>query len=289
MIRIFTTLLIVLAFALPTLAQDAEDETVEALPVIPYYTSTQGARQFNIPIPAGWSVDDTHPEYLQFSNDQADGDFYIFHNHVSDSETAVQSAIDIIASDSAPTLRNHSEISFDGLIWEVSIYDGTNGSNISAFSQVRDEDVYTIIYLNPNAEYAFYIYAAEGTVESVIEAIFPEETFTHQTTVDGLWGQHIYNSETADGETKPLYVLEQGRGNNRYTVIQHGEGETINAVSRSLYTMLFGFFITPDNSGYLWLGMAVSLGTILVLIASIVMRYRNAEKDLQTIENLEAE
>lgn len=286
MIRLFITLIVAFLLALPVLAQDEE---AEALPVIPYYTSTQGTRQFNLPIPAGWAVDDTHPEYLLFTNAQADGDFYVFHNHISDSETAVQTAIDIIAPEFDGTLRNHSEVSFDGLIWEVSLYDGADGGNISAFSQVRDEDVYTIIYLNPNAQYDFYIYATVGTVDDVIGTLFPEETFVHQTSVDGLWGQHIYNSESADGETQPLYVLEQGRGDNIYTVVQHGEGETINAVSRSLYTMLFGFFITPDNSGYLWLGLAVSLGTILVLIASIFMRYRNAAKDLQTIENLEAE
>jgi hypothetical protein len=289
MFRLFLTLLIVFLFAVPALAEDeAEQTSEEALPVIPYYTSTQGTRQFNIPIPVGWTVDDTHPEYLQFSNEQADGDFYIFHHHVSDSETAVQSSIDIIAPDFNGTLRNQSNITFDGLIWEVSIYDGADGGNISAFSQVRDDDVYTIIYANPNAEYDFYIYATEGTIEDVLSAVFPDETFTHQTSLEGIWGQHIYNSAT-DDETKPLYALEQRRGDNIYAVIQHGEGETINAVSRSLYTMLFGFFITPDNSGYLWLGLAVSLGTILVLIASIYLRYRNAEKDLLMIENLEAE
>lgn len=296
--RLLLTLLVVFVFAIPALAQDDE---AEALPVIPYYTSTQGTRQFNMPIPAGWSVDDTHPEYLQFTNDNADGSFYIFHNHVSDSETAVQTAIDIIAPDFAPNLRQQSEISFDGLIWEVSLYDGANGGNMSAFSQVRDEDVYTLIYLNPNPEYDFYIYATEGATttegatategatDDVLTALFPDETFTHETSLDGTWGQHIYNSETADGETKPLYLLARQSANNLYTVVQHGEGETINAVNRSLYTMLFGFFITPDNSGYLWLGLAVSLGTILVLIVSIFLRYRNAEQDLKTIEQLEAE
>ena len=284
---LFTSLLLALLLVFPVFAQDSVPE--EPIPVIPYYTSTQGARQFNLPIPAGWTVDDTHPEYLQFSNEGADGSFYVFHNHVSDSETAVQNAIGIIAPDFTPTLRQQSAISFDALIWDVSLYDGADGGNISAFSQVRDDDVYTILYANPNAEYDFYIYAAEGTPDDVIEMLFPEETFTHQTSVEGLWGQHIYNSESADGETKPLYLLEQQRGGNLYAVVQHGEGETINTVSRSLYTMLFGFFITPDNSGYLWLGLAVSLGTILVLITSIIMRYRNAEKDLQMIENLEAE
>ena len=47
-----------------------------------------------------------------------------------------------------------------------------------------------------------------------------------------------------------------------------------------------GFFITPDNSPYLWLGVAVSLLILSVLVGSFAWRARAVQKDLAMLEQL---
>ena len=44
---------------------------------------------------------------------------------------------------------------------------------------------------------------------------------------------------------------------------------------------------TPDTTAYLLLALAVFFGILVLFIASMVVRYRNAQRDLQLVENLQ--
>ena len=48
-------------------------------------------------------------------------------------------------------------------------------------------------------------------------------------------------------------------------------------------------FTTPETTAYLLLGLGVIVGFLLVLIGSMVVRYRNLKQDLKTLEQLETE
>lgn len=46
---------------------------------------------------------------------------------------------------------------------------------------------------------------------------------------------------------------------------------------------------SPDTFGYLVLGLLVVSAIVLLFIGSMVVRYRNLQKDLQLIEQLETD
>lgn len=46
-------------------------------------------------------------------------------------------------------------------------------------------------------------------------------------------------------------------------------------------------FTTPETTAYLLLGLGVVVGILLLLIGSMVVRYRNLKQDLKTLEQLE--
>jgi hypothetical protein len=44
--------------------------------------------------------------------------------------------------------------------------------------------------------------------------------------------------------------------------------------------------ITPDTLSYLYLGLAAIAAVLIIFIASLVIRYRNLQKDAETIMQL---
>ena len=65
-----------------------------------------------------------------------------------------------------------------------------------------------------------------------------------------------------------------------------GTVDALPELANAYNTTLLGFFITPNNSGYLYLGLAVVLGILFILAFSIVWRSRSLEKDLAVIQQL---
>ena len=75
-------------------------------------------------------------------------------------------------------------------------------------------------------------------------------------------------------------------GNDSYIALADGESDHLPQIADAWNTTLLGFFITPDNSVYLALGLAASLAVLALLILSIFWRLRNAAQDLALIESL---
>lgn len=48
-------------------------------------------------------------------------------------------------------------------------------------------------------------------------------------------------------------------------------------------------FTTPDTVAYLYLGLAITFGILLVYIGSVYTRFRNAQKDIDTLNQLTSE
>lgn len=280
-------------------AQDTEDET-PALPVIPYYTSQQAGRQFNVPIPAGWEVDDSDGRYLRMTNAATNGAIYVMKlTDAPDISAAVNMLITTVAPDFIGRVpHTQADITFDGLTWEIRLYDAPQAQdgNLTVYAQERDNAVYTVAYLNTEDAIDFYMLALQSeslnspvTLDDILNRIYegfdstPQEsqTISYGATT---WQRNIF---VVDGEQ--IITLHQDRAGSIYAVIQRGEGGAIDTVNRAMYTIIFGFFVTPQNTGFLWLGLAATMGIILLLLFSIYLRYRNAQKDLELIEQLEAE
>ncbi len=48
-------------------------------------------------------------------------------------------------------------------------------------------------------------------------------------------------------------------------------------------------FVTPSNGEYLALAVVVSFGALLLFVGSVFARYRNAQRDMDVIEQMAEE
>jgi len=75
-------------------------------------------------------------------------------------------------------------------------------------------------------------------------------------------------------------------GNDSYLAIGEGATENLPKLADAYNRTVLGFFVTPDNSGYLALALAAVFAILALLILSFSWRSRNIQKDLQLIESL---
>lgn len=75
-------------------------------------------------------------------------------------------------------------------------------------------------------------------------------------------------------------------GNDSYLAIGEGETENLPTLADAYNRTVLGFFVTPDNAGYLALALTASFAILALLILSFFWRSRNIQKDLELIESL---
>jgi len=273
----------------PVIAQDAPEPT--QLPVIPYYSSSQN---FNVPIPPGWRQISTEAGLAEFIHPDVDGAIYALAVQAEDVQSALNAAFEQLIPELEIEQRLTGVITLDGLDWYKSLYDIVGGGNITAFVQQRDSTYYVLLYLNRNPEIDLYMLAIEAennneqvSIEEVLSQLYPgvdlEPITSNEVELsNGTWIRSTY--QLPDGEA--LHTLHQVRFDTTYVVIERGDGETLDTVNKALFTALFGFFVTPDNDEYLLLGIVVAAGLVIGLILSMVVRYRNLQKDERLIQQL---
>ena len=75
-------------------------------------------------------------------------------------------------------------------------------------------------------------------------------------------------------------------GNDSYLAIAEGDADSLPELASAYHTSLLGFFVTPDNSNFLWLGLAAVFGILGSLLFSFVWRERHLQKELAFIQEL---
>jgi len=75
-------------------------------------------------------------------------------------------------------------------------------------------------------------------------------------------------------------------GNESYVALQAGEPGDLAALADAHNRTLLGFFVTPDNSHYLALGLAVVFLILGALVFSFSWRARNMRQELALIQQL---
>lgn len=77
-------------------------------------------------------------------------------------------------------------------------------------------------------------------------------------------------------------------GNDSFLALAEGPiGANLAVPAEAYYTTLLGFFITPDNSGYLALALAAVFVILGGLLLSFYWRWRNLRQDLAMIARLQ--
>ena len=283
--RYLLALLWVIISVFGVIAQDEDSE--DDLPVIPYFQSYA----FNVPILDGWdnqSTDDTAQFYL------ADAEVTIRTNVIfnSDSIAGAEADLEAFLETDLPDPIYSEKVNLSDGTWAVLVYQIDDDTTVSAMSRVDDGRTYVISFIesNPSATIimATIAHGADDQNDPTPEIATAIETFTSTDPADlsdpealilpsGEW-----TYQSADGVEAMGWIF----GNDSYLAIVDGTIDNLPEIANAYNTTLLGFFVTPDNSGYLALGLVVSLGTVAILLFSILWRSQSLKKDLAVIEQL---
>jgi hypothetical protein len=294
--KILLLLFLLVGVVMPLVAQeeDVDEEKAEKLPPIPYFVAENTARKFNVPLPFGWENASTDPNIAHFVFPTNEGDIYALPVDPQAPQSAAESAIRrILGDDITLTARYSGAFQLDGNDWGKFAFASDDGA-ITAFTQTRDEAVYVLFYHHPSTEREFYFMAQnigeddvpQNGVLLALRALYPElpDSAQSETTVplsNGDWTRQIY----AVGDSQ-VVALWQLRGGVIYIAVENGDGSVVDVVNKALFTSLFGFFITPQNTAYLWLGLAVVFIISGVFILSLFLRHRGLARDEALVREL---
>lgn len=282
--RCCAVFMLALWIALPSLAL-----AQESAPQTAYYNAEA---RFGMPIPTGYQ-NQTEGDLTHFTN--GIGDIYVLQVNTTDLNAGIRAALERINPAFVTDPAKSSTVNLLNGTWQQGIFTPPGGAIISALAQVYDNRTFVLAYVHnqPDTDTLAVIVESTDVQAGITEAIqrFIDPAFTAEptetTTTTSAQGTAIVeNRYTLDGGQA---LLAQGslRGDFTYVVLERGPAESLQAVDDAFFTVLLGFFVTPNTGDYLLLGLLVSAIILLGFVASLVLRHRGLQSDLQTIEQLQ--
>ena len=252
------------------------------------------SRAFNVPILEGWE-DQSTEETAQF--------------HLASAQTTIRSAIvragDAIAAaeaDLAALLAGRvsqpvysDKVNLADGTWVVLVYDIDAETTASVMARRTASQVVVISFVERDPA-ARTIMLTVAQADDALDDPTPEIGLSLES-LTGLRLDALGDSETIDMPSGNwtryggVSVAAMGMvfGNDSYVALQEGQLTELPALADAYNRTLLGFFITPDNSGYLALGLAVVAVILGTLVFSFFWRSRGLKKDLAMIEELARE
>jgi hypothetical protein len=262
------------------LAQDGEE-------TVPY----QRTRGFNVPILEGWE-NRSGPDYSEFGHAEA----------IALIRTALVSATDAV--DAAGHEMNHmtgnipTEPIYSGKVnladgtWTVLAYDIIGDTTASVMTR-RAGDKFVVISLVENNPDTRTVLLTQAQADDSLDEATPEIA----RALEDIAGVNLEQLEATESLVLPsgewqayerddMRVMGMVFGNESYLALQEGEPGDLAALADAWNRTLLGFFITPDNSLYLVLGLAVTFAILGTLVLSHFWRFRSLQKDLTLLNEL---
>lgn len=291
-----TITLVILLMLIPTLAfaQDDSEET----PEIAYLRLNS---TFSVPEIRGWDVL-AENETVLFSREDINAQIYVRIVDTLDTSLAISTAL----ADLEQVALNETEPLYEGRIgrnngtWSYQIFSEGNTS-ITAYALLQSNQVYVVLFAEESSEYDAYHLAIRSTINEPLASEINTAINLAAFEAIGTVNDTLTSDEpisTRNPVADNVQWLEASYDNNIttasylydgivYTTIVEGNSNITAELSDAFDSVFLGFVITPDNIEYLYLGLAFSGGIMLILLASMVLRYQNIKKDLLILEHLE--
>ncbi len=280
-----TTLIAVFALllaALPALAQQDADEAA------PYFQSPA----FNVPALAGWA-------------DQSNGDAAQYHFAAARAtiRTALAPAADATAAATAelerlvgmpigePVFSDKANLA-DGT-WTNLIYDIDETATASIMARRAGDRFVVISFVEQDP-------AARALMLTIPQADDTAETARAEMSaaLASFAGVDLHDDAALQAIDLPsgswraysdegVQALGLVFGNDSYIALQTGDLGDLAALADAWNRTLLGFFITPDNSAYLALGLAAAFAILALLLLSFAWRARGIRQDIALLRELE--
>ncbi|MCY3832596.1 MAG: hypothetical protein OXG85_06240 [Chloroflexi bacterium] len=286
MIRLYRTLavLIVALLALGIASAEGDEESVP-------YVQASG---FNAPVLEGWA-DLSTDEIAQF--------------HLAEAEATIRTAL-AAGADPPAAARSHladwlgSEIGEPAYSDKVNLADGTWHSLVfdidaattaSVMARQDDANVVLISFVETSPD-ARTIMLTLAQADDALDNATPEIGLALDRMA-GLELDQLDEAGIVDLPSGEWQVYERDGlsamgmvfGNDSYVALQDGAPADLARLADAWNRTLLGFFITPDNSLYLALGLIATFGILGLLILSYFWRSRSIQRDLAMLNALAAE
>lgn len=256
---------------------------------MPYYQSSD----FNVPILAGWQ-NQSADGVAQFSFPAASATIRATMAAGVDAQSAA--AADLagwlgLAKLAAPVYSGKVNLA-DGT-WHVLAHDIDAERSASQLARQASDRFIVITFLESDPTSRTWMLAI-AQADEMLDTPEPEmDSALQQLTqlrLDDLEAARAFELPGGDWlvfQNEMAQAAGSIFGNDSYIALREGPPGDLAALADAWRSTLLGFFITPDNSLYLWLGIAVSLLILAALAGSFVWRARALRKDLAMIEQLE--
>jgi len=292
-LRIFGVCVLLVVASLPAAAQDGE-ATAEPNELSIYDDFYNHETGWHVYIPSGWTNAST-ADYARFTDSGRTIHATAFTNDVT-SMDAIERAVSSAFPTLNVTLIDARDVNLINGIWTQHVYRTDNGY-LTAHAQVYENAVYVLLYAGGADAVPLIVIqdgagenadAARAAVSAAVRAIIAgldEPTDTAETVTES--GATIF-TQTFERDGAIYTALGRARGNAVYVVAGTGDLQALDAAS-VYFTSLNDFFITPNTTPYLILGIVLSavIGGIVVL--SLIVRRQSLLKDEATLRQLEAD
>ncbi len=291
----YRLLFIALFFLLPTLASAQEDDADIAY--------LRLSSNFSVPEIRGWDIV-AENETVLFSREDIDAQIYVRIVDTLDTDLAIDATIadlnQVIIETNEPIAEGR--IGRNNGTWNYRIFQDDDTS-VTAYALLQSSQVYVVLFAEESPEYQAYhlairsiinepsiseintaiITASNEALASILNTDFTDEPSATRNPVEdnSRWVEATYENEI----TTASYLFD----GIVYVTIVDGNPDITAELSDAFDSVFLGFVITPDNSEFLYLGLAFSAIIILALIGSMALRYQNIKKDMLVIEQLAEE
>ncbi len=244
-----------------------------------FYNNAAGWHVF---IPSGWANEST-AGYARFTNDGRV--IYVREYSGMDAPTAAAQIL-TDAGLSAETPVDQRDLQLSNGTWTQVVY-----ARAVVHTQEYEGTRYAMLYAG-DASALPVIVMREGVLEdlALVEdgmidaARLIDPAITAAATTETIpQGAGSVTIHTYDGG---LTAIGRARGSSVYTVVGSGDTGALNAAS-VYFTVLNDFFLTPDTQPYLLLGLGVASAIMLILLVSLILRWRSLLRDEAALGELE--
>ena len=179
--------------------------------------------------------------------------------------------------------------------WNVLVYDIDAATTASVMSRLHEARSVVISFVESDPA-ARTVLLTMARTDEALDAATPEIARAI-AKLTGIALQELDDEEVIELPSgawamyrRPtLAAMGMVFGNDSYVALQEGQLGDLAALADAYIMTLLGFFITPDNSSFLALGLAVIFVILGTLVFSFGWRSRSLQKDLVLIQELARE
>ena len=262
----------------------AQDETV------PYFQSTA----FNAPILEGWE-DQSSESIAQFYQPTAQASIRTRVIAANSAVTAAEQDLQAWLGNPVEAPIYQDKVNLADGTWTALVYQINADATASVMARANETDVIVISFVedHPAARIIMVTIAqADGAQDNAqTEMAAALETFSIAGRADVSEPQTVTlpSGEWLLQAGETAAVMGRVFGNDSYLAIAEGDVDNLPELANAYHTSLLGFFVTPDNSDFLRLGLAALFGILGVLLFSFFWRGRNVQKELALVQALARE